>query len=212
MEPQLEDIKQQCIFCQIISGKIPGRLVYQDEYSYAILDINPATPGHILLLTKEHYAIMPQIPEHVIGHLGQLTKALSKALIRALQVEGTTTFIANGVAGGQRAQHFMIHIIPQGQGFSLNIPKKEMSTADQEKIRGLIVPVIENVIGFRAENKLEEPVENKDEPKRDGENVADDRADDRRKGTEDEDVPMEEDADDTSESGSLDSLTDFLTK
>ena len=51
--------KKQCVFCQIISGKVQSKKVYDDEKCIAILDINPANPGHVLLLPKEHYSIMP---------------------------------------------------------------------------------------------------------------------------------------------------------
>ena len=61
--------KQQCIFCQIISGKIPAKKIYDDEIAIAILDINPASKGHLLLLPKEHYMIMPQVPDGVLAAL-----------------------------------------------------------------------------------------------------------------------------------------------
>ena len=54
--------RQQCIFCQIISSKIPSKKIYEDSTCLAVLDINPAAKGHLLLLPKEHYAIMPQVP------------------------------------------------------------------------------------------------------------------------------------------------------
>ena len=57
--------KEQCIFCHIIKGDVQSRKVYEDEVCIAILDINPANPGHLLLLPKEHYAIMPQITDEI---------------------------------------------------------------------------------------------------------------------------------------------------
>lgn len=108
--------RQQCIFCQIIAGKVPSKKVYEDGTCLAILDINPAVKGHILLLPKEHYAIMPQVPEKVLGHLSIVTKNLSQVLLKVLRAEGTTVFIANGAAAGQRAQHFLLHLIPRKTG------------------------------------------------------------------------------------------------
>jgi len=103
--------KKQCIFCQIVSGKVQSKRIFEDDTSLGILDINPANPGHILLMPKEHYSIMPQIPEQDIVHLFMLTKSLSNAMLRSLEVQGTNIIVANGVVAGQRAQHFMIHII-----------------------------------------------------------------------------------------------------
>lgn len=116
--------KQQCIFCQIISGKIPSKKVYEDHSCLAVLDINPATRGHLLLLPKEHYAIMPQVPQKELEHLFSISKLLSRLQLRALRVSGTNIFIANGPAAGQRAQHFMIHLLPRKDGDHL-LPVKD---------------------------------------------------------------------------------------
>ena len=63
--------KQQCIFCQIIDGKVNSKKVYEDDKCLAILDINPSNPGHVLLMPKEHYPLMPLIPQDVIDCLPQ---------------------------------------------------------------------------------------------------------------------------------------------
>ena len=105
--------KQNCIFCQIIDGKVQSKKIYEDKIVIGILDINPANPGHVLLLPKEHYAILPQVPENEISHIFMVAKAISNVMLRSLKSEGTTIFVANGVAAGQKAQHFMLHIIPR---------------------------------------------------------------------------------------------------
>src|SRR3990167_3381355 len=61
--------KKQCIFCQIIAGKVQSKKIYEDDKVIALLGINPANPGHILLLTKEHYSIMPQIPDDEVAYV-----------------------------------------------------------------------------------------------------------------------------------------------
>ncbi len=144
--------KKQCIFCQIISGKVQSKKVFEDESTIGILDINPANPGHILLLPKEHYSIMPQIPEDDIGHLFMTAKALSNAMLRALEVQGTNIIVANGVAAGQRAQHFMIHVIPrkENDGLKFEIPQKTNKLEDLEEIRKKLV---ENLGGKAKEEK-----------------------------------------------------------
>ncbi len=126
--------KKQCIFCQIIAGKVQSKKVYEDDNTIGILDINPSNPGHILLLPKEHYSIMPQMPEDAVGHMFMAAKALSNVLLKSIGAQGTNIIAANGVAAGQRAQHFMMHIIPRMEkddlGFTLpqnTIPEKELS-------------------------------------------------------------------------------------
>ena len=69
--------KKNCVFCQMVEGKASARKIYEDEVCLAILDIYPANPGHILLLPKEHYPIMPLIPEDELKRAWVLRKFLS---------------------------------------------------------------------------------------------------------------------------------------
>jgi histidine triad (HIT) family protein len=159
--------KQQCIFCQIISGKIPSKKIYEDEFCFAILDINPAVKGHLLLIPKEHYAIMPQVPEKVIGHMFVVARALSQLLLKALKVGGTNIFIANGLVAGQRAQHFIIHVIPRKEGDKiLDIEEKIIDSSLQEKVKVAIENKLNELLGVKKEvvNVTEnEPVEESEE-------------------------------------------------
>lgn len=149
--------KQQCIFCQIISGKIPSKKVYEDAFCLAVLDINPAAKGHILLLPKEHYAIMPQVPEKVLGHLSIVSKNLSQVLLKILHAEGTTLFIANGAAAGQRAQHFLLHLIPRKTG-DVAIPAEERLVGAETamKVKSAIEKKLLLLLGGRKEIRKEE--------------------------------------------------------
>ena len=125
--------RKQCIFCQIISGKVQSKKIYEDEDSIAILDINPANPGHLLLLPKEHYSIMPQLPEEQITHIFSVAKMLSNSLLRGIEAQGTNIIVANGVEAGQRAQHFMIHLIPRkdNDGLKFELPQ---NTIDEKTL------------------------------------------------------------------------------
>jgi len=125
--------KKQCVFCHIISGKVQSKKVYEDEKALAILDINPANPGHVLLMPKEHYSILPQLPEDQIAHIFMVAKSLSNACLRALGAHGTNIIVANGVAAGQKANHFMVHIIPRKEedGLVFDLPQKKI---DQKKL------------------------------------------------------------------------------
>ena len=136
--------KKQCIFCQIVSGKIQAKKIYEDEHAVAILDINPANPGHILLLTREHYSIMPQIPEDEISHVFMLAKSLSNSMLRSIDAQGTNIIVANGIAAGQRAQHFMAHIIPRKENDGVNfvLPQKTIEQGEIEEIGNKIAAAL----------------------------------------------------------------------
>ena len=83
-EELLKQQKANCLFCKIVAGEIPGKKVYEDERMLAILDINPVAKGHTLVLTKEHYPIMPLIPPEEFDHLFSTTAQLSGAVRGAM--------------------------------------------------------------------------------------------------------------------------------
>jgi len=148
--------KQQCIFCQIISGKIPSKKIYEDDTCLAILDINPAAEGHLLIIPKEHYSIMPQMPAEELGHLFVVSRNLSKLLLKALKVDGTNLFVANGLPAGQKAQHFMIHMIPRkGSDGVLEIEEKLIDKEMVKKIKDAVEIKLNEILGIKMEQKGE---------------------------------------------------------
>lgn len=112
----LEQQKSQCPFCKIIKGDIPSKKIYEDDKLLAILDINPVKEGHILLMPKEHYPIMPLIPQETLDKLFMMTRRLAEIVRLVFERSGTTIFVANGGVAGQQSAHFMLHIIPRDDG------------------------------------------------------------------------------------------------
>ena len=147
--------KKQCIFCHIISGKVQSRKIFSDDTCTAVLDINPANPGHILLLPNEHYPIMPLIPDDVVGKLFVVARSLSNALLKALKAEGTTIFAANGLVAGQKAQHFMIHIIPRmpNDGIEFKLPQKQMMQKDMDEVHKRVTKRLNELLGIKTQEE-----------------------------------------------------------
>ncbi|MBN2453992.1 HIT domain-containing protein [Candidatus Woesearchaeota archaeon] len=125
--------KKNCVFCQIASGQVPAKKIYEDEHCIAVLDISPANLGHMLLFPKEHYSVMPQLPDELTGHIFGVAKKLSQAALKAFKLRGTTIFVANGMAAGQKAPHVLVHIIPRAfeDGIHLELPQN--STEEQQR-------------------------------------------------------------------------------
>ena len=149
---QLKEVqKQQCIFCHIISGKVASKKIYEDDRCLAILDINPANPGHVLILPKEHHAIMPLMPESDVCHLFKVAKKVSMAQIRGLKAGGANIFAANGAAAGQKAPHFMLHVVPRKDNDGVkafNLPKNQIAKDDLEKLRQAIKAKVNEQFGI----------------------------------------------------------------
>ncbi|MDP3989684.1 MAG: HIT domain-containing protein [archaeon] len=154
--------KQQCVFCKIIDGSIPSTKIYEDDRCIVVLDINPSTKGHVLLIPKHHYAIMPQVSDEDLGHLFVVAKKLSQILLKGLKVSGTNIFIANGPAAGQRAQHFLIHIIPRKEGDKLLPVKEKIIDHDmQEKVKLAIERSLNKLLGVKSVTSPKVEVEKK---------------------------------------------------
>ncbi|HSU72400.1 MAG TPA: HIT domain-containing protein [Candidatus Binatia bacterium] len=201
---QLRELqKKQCIFCRITEGKVQARKVYEDEYSVAVLDINPGTPGHMLLMPKEHYSILPQLPEELIAHLGIVAKHLSQAALRALKAQGTTIFAANGLAAGQRASHLLVHIIPrmEGDGAGILLPEKEISEKDARNLRDQLQPIVNRAFGKETVEKKHTPEIKRQE-----------KAPEKKAETEKQQEKAEQKKDDKNErrKPNLDEIADFL--
>jgi histidine triad (HIT) family protein len=167
--------EQQCIFCKIAKGEIQSFVIYSDEKCIAFLDINPASKGHVLLIPKEHHALMPMMPEELAAHLGQVSKHLSVKAMEVFEAKGATIFTAAGAAAGQNAPHVIMHIIPRydGDEVSMALPGNKISQQELDKIRNALLPKLEKEFGAKTileEKRIEEPkeklpVKKKDESK-----------------------------------------------
>ena len=131
-EQMLQDQKQNCIFCKIAKGEIPSKKVYEDPNFVGVLDINPAAEGHILIIPKEHYQIMPQLSPELVGLLGVATKKVSSMILKGIGVQGTTIFIANGYVAGQKAPHLIAHVIPRKDGDEIKLNPKIIEIIEPE--------------------------------------------------------------------------------
>lgn len=146
----MADEQEQCVFCNIIAGKIPASKLYEDDKVIAVLDINPGASGHLLLIPKKHTSIMPQLDEDISSHMGMVAKQLSRALIRALNIEGTSIFVANGALAGQRAPHVLMHIIPRAKGdnIDLDLPAIKLDEKTFEAVFAKLVPGVKKHFNF----------------------------------------------------------------
>jgi len=156
--------KQRCVFCQLIDGKIESKKAYEDEKCTGIFDINPASPGHVLLLPKDHFMVGPQVPEKIMHHMGRVAKRISHCMLTQLKCKGTSIFIANGGPAGQQSQHFMIHIIPRYDEQdvpSLSIPKHSFDQEQLAQVAEHLRQYNEKKFGIEINAVAPSPEENK---------------------------------------------------
>ena len=128
--------KDDCIFCKIANGEIPSATLYEDDDFRVILDLGPASKGHALILPKEHYPNLYELPDEVAEKVIKLAKKMVTRMTKALGCDGFNVVQNNGTAAGQTVFHFHMHLIPRYEndnaGFGWNIG--ELSDADKEEI------------------------------------------------------------------------------
>ena len=105
-----------CIFCKLANGEIPSATLYEDEDFRVILDLGPATRGHVLILPKEHAANIYEMDDELLGKAFQLAKKMIVKLTDVLGCDGYNVVQNNGEAAGQTVFHFHIHLIPRYKG------------------------------------------------------------------------------------------------
>lgn len=110
---------ENCIFCKIINGDIPSTKIYEDEQFMIMLDIGPASFGHALLLPKDHYANVFEMPEDVLAKAICLAKEIGEKLVKALGADGLNLVQNNGLAAGQTVFHYHMHLIPRYENDSV---------------------------------------------------------------------------------------------
>ncbi len=123
---------ENCIFCKIAAGEIPSNTIYEDDSFRVILDLGPATKGHALVLPKNHYADLYEIPEDVLAGATKVAKKVAGTMKEKLSCDGLNLVQNNGEAAGQTVMHFHLHIIPRYKDDGQHILWKPTSPSPEE--------------------------------------------------------------------------------
>ena len=102
-----------CLFCNIVSGKIPSEKVYEDTDVFAFLDIHPVNIGHTLVIPKGHHQNLYETPDETLSKMLPILKKVSLAVKNATNADGINLEMNNESAAGQIIFHAHIHIIPR---------------------------------------------------------------------------------------------------
>ncbi|MBQ8662583.1 MAG: HIT family protein [Eubacterium sp.] len=122
-----------CIFCKLANGDIPTNVIYEDEMFTVIMDAAPASKGHALILPKDHYANIYELPEETAAAALVLAKKLAAKMTDALKCDGLNVVQNNGEAAGQTVFHFHMHLIPRYQDGDDFITWNHAELTDEEK-------------------------------------------------------------------------------
>ena len=108
-----------CIFCRIAAGTAACEEIYRDEATLAFMDINPANDGHCLVIPKEHFESVFDMPPSDFGTVASTAAKVARAVNDVLRPGGINLTQANGEAAGQSVLHVHIHVLPRRAGDNL---------------------------------------------------------------------------------------------
>ena len=111
-----------CIFCEIAKKNIPSKCIYEDEIITAIMDINPICDGHIMIIPKDHYETVFDVPKDILNHMYDVAQKLTPVFMKALNEDGMTFSINYG--SKQEIKHLHLHLLP-------NFKKRPLKTIDE---------------------------------------------------------------------------------
>ena len=129
-----------CIFCRIAAGEIPSKTLYEDDEFRVILDLGPATKGHALILPKNHYRNLFELPKEQAEKAIVLAKKMALRMQEKLHCDGLNLVQNNGETAGQTVFHFHIHLIPryEGDGQVIGWKPGKPEVAELEAVRKTI--------------------------------------------------------------------------
>jgi histidine triad (HIT) family protein len=133
-----------CIFCKIVAGEIPSFKIFEDNATFAFMDINPANEGHALVIPKEHAADVYAVSDSAISATVKTAKKIAAAVNKTLNPEGLNLLQCNGPAAAQSVLHFHMHVLPRRNGDDLKL-NWGLEAGDMDAIGQLAQRIRENL-------------------------------------------------------------------
>ncbi|MDD7403226.1 MAG: HIT family protein [Butyribacter sp.] len=120
-------VNDDCIFCKLANGVIPTNAIYEDDDFKVIMDANPASKGHCIILPKTHAANLYELPDEYCEKIFLVAKKCGTVLKEVLECEGLNVLQNNGEVAGQTVFHLHVHLIPRYKDDAVHIKWVEHS-------------------------------------------------------------------------------------
>jgi histidine triad (HIT) family protein len=105
---------EDCAFCQIVAGTLPSSLVHESATVLVVMDVDPVTPGHLLVISKAHLPALADLSDALAREMFSVARTMASALRRtSLRCEGVNIFYADGEAAFQEVFHSHLHVFPR---------------------------------------------------------------------------------------------------
>lgn len=127
---------RHCTFCDIMAGAAEVSVCYEDATAVAFMDIQPVNPGHLLVVPRQHYETIEDLPPEVGHHLHGVAMKLASTVASVFRAPGINIIVSSGAAAGQDVFHYHVHVIPRraGDGFDVPLPFPGSAMPSREQL------------------------------------------------------------------------------
>lgn len=136
--------ESHCIFCELIHGGGEVSICYEDARAIAFLDVQPVNMGHVLVVPRDHFESLNDIPPDLAMHLFDVALRLSPILRKVTGSDDMNIVVNSGEAAGQNVYHYHVHLIPRraGDGFDIALPFGDSVMPDRTFLDAMAVRII----------------------------------------------------------------------
>ena len=127
---------EECLFCKIVKGELPSSKLYEDEDTLAFLDLFPVNKGHSLVIPKEHYETIFDVPANILAKVSSVMKNVADAVKNGVNADGISIAQSNGKDAGQVIPHIHFHIMPRFKDDGLKLwPQGKYKEGEMDKFK-----------------------------------------------------------------------------
>lgn len=141
----METANRNCIFCRIIQKDIPNAIIYENEKFLAFMDKYPINLGHTLIVPKQHYNNILEMPIEIVGEMYSLVPQLAKAITSVINSDGFNINQNNGKSANQIVPHVHVHIVPRYSAEKIKGQWPTRKIAKMHDLQGLAKKITENL-------------------------------------------------------------------
>ena len=136
-----------CVFCDLMKGAAEVSMCYEDGEVVTFLDIQPVNPGHVLVVPRQHYSTLRDVPKEVGLHLYEVATRLIPIIQRTSGADDMNIVVNSGQAAGQNVMHYHLHLIPrrQGDGFDIPLPFEGSEMPNRQQLDAMAARIIASV-------------------------------------------------------------------
>jgi histidine triad (HIT) family protein len=136
--------ERHCIFCEIVHGAGEASICYEDADAIAFMDIQPVNPGHVLVVPREHFESLNDVPSELAMHLFSVALELGPIVRRLSGSEDLNIVVNSGEAAGQNVFHYHVHLVPRRRddGFDIPLPHQGSAMPDRTLLDAMAVRII----------------------------------------------------------------------